>query len=229
MITCAQIQRALSSRMDHEQYDVADDVLDAHVAGCPNCQAFLEQAAVLNRKLRLQDTEQESFPVPPADLTQQIMSGLQPDLQRQAARRQLGLGVSRVLLGLAAVMYATWGLRLLGDVLVDLPPELDATAIVNATMDGVTTRFALAAGLLFALWRPQHAGSLAPVYGAIFAFHAGFATRSLVLGTATLSGALGLAVMLLAALALAATWVIEHGVQRLEDMWQELGSRPLKS
>ena len=45
MIDCARVQAALSARLDGEDKGVPDDVVDAHLSGCVECQAFFEQAA----------------------------------------------------------------------------------------------------------------------------------------------------------------------------------------
>jgi len=92
MIDCARVQAALSARLDGEDTGVPDDVVDAHLSGCVECQAFFEQAARLNRQLRLTEV-----PVGDAvpDLSEMILAGVEPVRRRRAASRVLGLAPPR--------------------------------------------------------------------------------------------------------------------------------------
>ena len=109
MIDCARVQAALSARLDGEDTGVPDDVVDAHLSGCVECQAFFEQAARLNRQLRLTEV-----PVGDAvpDLSEMILAGVEPVRRRRAASRVLGLALSRVMLILVGLGLVVWAYRL---------------------------------------------------------------------------------------------------------------------
>ena len=109
MIDCARVQAALSARLDGEDTGVPDDVVDAHLSGCVECQAFFEQAARLNRQLRLTEV-----PVGDAvpDLSEVILAGVEPVRRRRAASRVLGLALSRVMLILVGLGLVVWAYRL---------------------------------------------------------------------------------------------------------------------
>ena len=146
MIDCARVQAALSARLDGEDTGVPDDVVDAHLSGCAECQAFIEQAARLNRQLRLTEV-----PVGDAvpDLSEMILAGVEPVRRRRAASRVLGLALSRVMLILVGLGLVVWAYRLV--VLSTVGPgvelsDVDTSAVSGLLVDAAAIRRRLPAG-----------------------------------------------------------------------------------
>ena len=217
MIDCARVQAALSARLDGEDTGVPDDVVDAHLSGCVECQAFFEQAARLNRQLRLTEV-----PVGDAvpDLSEMILAGVEPVRRRRAASRVLGLALSRVMV---------WAYRLVALSTVGPGVELsdvDTSAASGLLVDAAAIRLALACGLFFAAWRPQISAALMPVYGAFAAFSCGFATRDLVLGQMTAQGLAGLALLVASAAALLCAWLNSSGFGGFGRVWRSITAQP---
>ena len=226
MIDCARVQAALSARLDGEDTGVPDDVVDAHLSGCVECQAFFEQAARLNRQLRLTEV-----PVGDAvpDLSEVILAGVEPVRRRRAASRVLGLALSRVMLILVGLGLVVWAYRLVA--LSTVGPgvgvsDVDTSAASGLLVDAAAIRLALACGLFFAAWRPQISAALMPVYGAFAAFSCGFATRDLVLGQMTAHGLVGLALLVASAAALLWAWLNSSGFGEFGRVWRSITAQP---
>ena len=109
MVECQQVQAALSARLDGEPSPLPDDVVDAHVAECAECQSFLDNAALLNRTLAFSDTSVSDIP----DLSEEIMAGVAPVWRRQAASRLVSVAICRVVLVLLGVAWCGWAVALL--------------------------------------------------------------------------------------------------------------------
>ena len=229
MMDCAGIQRALSARLDGEPAGIADDVVDAHVAACVECRAFLDSAAALNRQLKL-STASGSGPMVAPDLSETILAGIEPEARRRAAARAFGLALSRVVLVGIGVAYVIWAIVLLGDSAAVAAPPVDPGVDTSVTaglfVDAAAVRLALAFGLFFAAWRPQNVAGMVPVYGALWAFSFGFATRDVVLGYASASDVFGLVLLLLSTLVLLWTWLAGFGLVAMGRAWRAATARP---
>ena len=213
MIDCARVQAALSARLDGEDTGVPDDVVDAHLSGCAECQAFFEQAARLNRQLRLTEV-----PVGDAvpDLSEVILAGVEPVRRRRAASRVLGLALSRVMLILVGLGLVVWAYRLVA--LSTVGPGVELSDVDTSAASGMLVDFAA--------WRPHISAALMPVYGAFAAFSCGFATRDLVLGQMTAQGLVGLALLVASAAALLCAWLNSSGFGGFGRVWRSITAQP---
>jgi predicted anti-sigma-YlaC factor YlaD len=81
---CAPFREAISARLDGEPSGVPAAALDAHLAACPGCTAWADDAALVTRRARL-------APAPPVpDLTAAVLAAL-PAIQRQSAANEVTL------------------------------------------------------------------------------------------------------------------------------------------
>ncbi|WKD61638.1 hypothetical protein CCICO_08110 [Corynebacterium ciconiae DSM 44920] len=233
MMDCAQVQAALSARLDGEPTGINDDALDAHLAHCEQCQAFVNDAAALKRSLNfcVADTAGSAEASPP-DLSELILAGVEPQRRRQASRRAIGVGMSRVVLVVCAIAFLFWAIQLFvasttvqqtwqGE---DLDPYL-----ARMLVEGATVRLALAFGLVFAVWRSRIAVGLLPVYGALFTFSLGFGARDMVLGTLDRDSVYWLVLVGLSALVLLCYWLADRGLVAFELAWRQLSAQPSPS
>ena len=233
MIDHDQVQAALSARIDGEPSPLSDDVLDAHLAGCARCREFHDEALALSRRLRFVEPGDGGM-TPPADLSEVILAGVEPEWRRTANGRLVGLAVSRVLLVIAGVLWVVWGLQLLsragglnpvgleGIVSPDAEPETAALLVNAAAM-----RFSLALGLFTVAWKPRLVSSLLVVFGAMWTFMFGFLVRDVVLDTVADGQVMGLLLLFFTLVAMAWTWLSHHGYVVLRAGWRELGAEPV--
>lgn len=232
MIDHEEVQAALSARIDGEPSGLADDVIDAHVAACPECRAFQDKAAALAGTLRFAEST-DSGMAPPRDLSETIIANVEPQWRRSSSGRLVWLSVGRILLGVLAVAHVVWALTSIGDsgglAMVSADGSvLDPAAqpeTVQLLIQSAGLHFALAVGLVFSAWRPALISGFIIVPAAYTAFLLGFAARDLVLGGV---GAVqvGLLFILLSTVAvLALTWVADRGVF-LRQAWKTLSADP---
>ena len=149
--SCDEFQDALSARLDGERLPkgLDDAGVDAHVAGCATCSAFLAGATAQHRALRVRAAE----PVP--DLTQRILERLpvtsRPQPVREWARYALfAVAATQLILALPAV--------LLGE---------DPGASIHVARELGSFDVALGVGLLWAAWQPRRAIGLLPMAAAL--------------------------------------------------------------
>lgn len=210
MISHEDVQAALSARIDGEPSGLDDAVVDAHLSGCAQCRAFLDRSLALSREL---DGGGEGTMVPPQDLSAVILAGVDDEWRSFARRRELGIAVGRLLLGVMAVVWVLWAVRLIlsgGE-----EPVVASTASV---------RFGVALALGFTAWRPQQIPGVLLIVGTMFTFTVGFAVRDAVLGMGQFAAA-GVVIPLLSLVALVWTWVADRG-GAVRRAWQLLGARP---
>ena len=101
MISCQEIQRAISAKLDNEKAEIDDTIIEAHLEGCAECRAYLERARVL--KAELSGAEDYA-----PDLTDLIVASVGPEIRRAENRRATSLAIARtilVFLGIASVSY----------------------------------------------------------------------------------------------------------------------------
>ncbi len=233
MIDHDQVQAALSARIDGEPAPLDDDVIDAHLAGCSRCQQFHEEALALSRRLRGIDPADRGM-TPPADLSEVIMAGVEPEWRRAADARMVGLVVARTLVVIAGVLWAVWGLQMLnqagglnavgagGVISPDADPRT-ATLLIDAA----AMRFSLALGLFTVAWKPRLVSSLLVVVGALWTFMFGFLVRDVVLDSVAYGQVMGLLLLLFTLVAMTWTWLSHHGFVVLRAGWRELGADPV--
>jgi hypothetical protein len=207
MISCSQVQAALSARLDGEPSPLADDVIDAHVSGCAECRWFLEQSAMINRQLAFGDSRTVVDGAVP-DLADQIIAGVEPQWRRQRANRAAVVASARVGLAVMTVLWFLWAGRLLV-----ATAELDPlyTQYSHLVIESVAMRCALGFGVAFIAWLPRLAQGVLPLYGAVLMFSLGFSMRDVVLGLGTVDSFVQLGLLFLSTVLLAVLWLADRG------------------
>lgn len=156
MTNCGEVRDGLSARLDGEvrawtaETGREPGALDGHLAGCPDCRAWLQAAEQVNRAVRVQ-----AVAVP--DLTAPILAAVAAErdaaasvVRRQAeGRRQ----ILRVALGATAVVQ----------VLLALPILLAGVGELHTGREAASFDIALAVGFALAAWRPERARAFVPV------------------------------------------------------------------
>jgi predicted anti-sigma-YlaC factor YlaD len=92
-VSCGRFREAVSARLDGEPLGLSAAALDAHLASCPNCARWAEDAAAVTRRARL-----DVRPVP--DLSESIVANVALPARRVLRRRHL-LRLALALVGLA--------------------------------------------------------------------------------------------------------------------------------
>ncbi|MDO5669621.1 MAG: zf-HC2 domain-containing protein [Corynebacterium sp.] len=233
MIDHEKVQAALSARIDGEPSPLDEDIVDSHLAVCAECQRFHDEALVLSRRLRFVEPEDGGM-TPPADLSEVIIAGVEPEWRRAANARTVGLAIARVLLVVAGVLWVVWGVQLLGTaggltpVAVDgvVSPDADPET-ASLLIDAAAVRFSFALGLLTVAWKPRLVSPLLVVFGALWTFLFGFLMRDFVLDTVGAGQVMGLALLLFTLVSLAWAWLSHHGYVSVRALLRELGSGPV--
>jgi predicted anti-sigma-YlaC factor YlaD len=152
-MSCDPFREALSAQIDGEDGGMSLAALDAHLADCGDCRAFALRMASTARAVRLQPAE----PVP--DLTVSILTAIAATPARRSFRWDPSEtpGVIRLTLALVA----------LTQVVAAAPAVVgnDLGAPIHVAHEQAAWGLALAAGLLFAAWRPSRAAALVPMLG----------------------------------------------------------------
>ncbi|MFI5593221.1 zf-HC2 domain-containing protein [Amycolatopsis sp. NPDC051758] len=150
-MNCSDLRESLSARVDGEQPEVADDVLDRHLAGCPDCRAWQERATALRRLTLVREAPR----VP--DLTARILAEV-PAPRPQQWRL-------RVALGLVALVQSGLGLAELLGADVGHAAHGSLAAAVHLGNESAAWNVAVGIGLLWAALRPAAAAGLLPALG----------------------------------------------------------------
>lgn len=214
MITCERVQAALSARLDGEPSGIDDDIIDAHLSGCPDCQDFLERASALSRAMAFQDVT-AGDPLQAPDLSASILAGVEPVRRRQAAHVALRAATIRIVLIVLGCAYVGWAVALLTGVAALTTSGLPSGTLVASDdpllsgllFDAAAFRISLGFGLFFAAWRPNSTAGLFPIFGALFMFSLGFGMRDLLLGYATASDIFGVVLMAVTAVTMLVAWI----------------------
>ena len=144
---CDDVHLALSDRLDGEAETQPRVEVDAHLAGCSACRAWLARAERVTRAVRVQ-----SVVVP--DLTERILA---------AAHAQRVLPEPAKPGRQAWVQWALGGLAVV-QLMLAVPDLLGAVGHdAHAGREVAAFDIALAVGLLIAAWYPEHARIFAPV------------------------------------------------------------------
>ncbi|WIM68432.1 zf-HC2 domain-containing protein [Corynebacterium breve] len=230
MLNHKDVQQALSARIDGEPTGVDDDAVDAHLAHCDECRAYWDKMTSLSHSLIY--AEVDGGMAPPADLSEAILAGVEPEWRKQARRRIIGVSVGRIALGFLSILFIFQAVMLInesgalmltsadGEILaVDAQPQL-AALIVQAAA------FKLGAAMAFGYcaWRPSHIPPLFLVVGTMFAFTIGFTMRDWVLAGSS-EHFTDLLVLFVSCLALGWTWLSERGPE-LRRAWRTLNAVP---
>lgn len=232
MLSHEDVQAALSARLDGEESNLADDVVDTHVAHCEVCAAYRDEAAALSQTLSFVEPRGVAI-APPPDLSDSIMAEVEPEWRRVARSRQTSMVLARLSAVILAVALIAWAVATLvssfGLVNTDaagkiLDPAADPD-LARALVEGGAARLGLGAGLFFVAWRPASAAGLVPVTATVFFFLSGFAMRDIALGQVDQRQVMGLLAMGAVTLVLAWLWISEKGWM-LRAAWRRLGSDP---
>ena len=214
MVSHEEVQAALSARIDGEEAELDDAIVDAHVSGCPECRAFLDRSLALSESLSQPlSGDTDDAMAPPQDLSSAILAGVDNEWRRFARRREIGMAVGRLMLGAMAVVWVLWAVRLI------LSGGEEPVVASSASV-----RFGVALALGFTAWRPQQIPGVLLIVGTMFTFTVGFAVRDFVLGTGAFEPA-GVLIPLMSLVALVWTWVADRG-GALRRAWQLLDARP---
>ena len=144
VMDCTSYRDLVSARLDDELTPLETDALDAHLGHCAECRAFAAGAAALMPVVRVRAAEQ----IP--DLVAPILAAA------KAPRRDAARDAARLMLAWVSIVQLAFALPalILGD-------STGATAHVARHLGSFDV--AIAAGLLYAAWRPQRAFALMPV------------------------------------------------------------------
>ena len=198
---CEDARLALSARLDGEAEPAARGVVDAHVAGCAMCEAWLAGAERVTRAVRLR-------PVRVSDLTERIMSALHAEGALPSPVRHLRdqVGALRWLLGGLAVVQ-----------LMLAVPELfgvNGFHEAHAGREVAAFDIALAVGLLVVASYPEHARVFAPVAVALVVCFAAISALDIMQGLVTPSR---VAIHALVVFQAVIVWLLAQGPRRLAD------------
>jgi predicted anti-sigma-YlaC factor YlaD len=144
---CDDVHLALSARLDGEAETQPRAAVDAHLAGCSGCRAWLARAERVTRAVRLQ-------PVEVPDLTERILARAHAEgaLPAMPAGRRVSW-----------MRWALGGLAVI-QLMLAVPDLLGAVGHdAHAGREVAAFDIALAVGLLIAAWYPEHARIFAPV------------------------------------------------------------------
>ena len=217
MISHSEVQKALSARIDGEDPGIDNSILDAHLAGCPECLAFWERSLRLTSSLSLVDAD--GAMAPPADLSKVIFAGVEGEFRRVSARRVVALAVGRMLLVLLAVVHAFWA----GEDIVSLVAATVDTSMSQLLIGTAAVHVGITAALLFAAWKPSQIPGILLIVGAMFGFTVGFVVLEAVSGSGTAPW-WQFVTLLLTCAALVFMWFADKG---LKNPLLGLSSRPL--
>jgi predicted anti-sigma-YlaC factor YlaD len=104
MASCSTVREALSARLDGEPLGMPETAFDLHLAACPACAGWADQAAAVTRRVRLAAAPQ----VP--DLTAAVLTALPRELPGVRAVARTRLADVAVRLALLVVGVAQAGL-----------------------------------------------------------------------------------------------------------------------
>ena len=149
-MNCEAAREAISALLDGESPGVEGSRLDAHLAACPACRSWREEAHALTRRVRLGSAS----PVPSPSVS--LMHTLRDAERRRHWWRSLAL--TRGALALVAV----------GQLVVTIPPLLfgtDHDAPMHVAHELGAFDMALAVGFLVAVFRPSRAQGMRTLVG----------------------------------------------------------------
>ncbi|HEX5740456.1 MAG TPA: zf-HC2 domain-containing protein [Pilimelia sp.] len=148
-MSCARIREGLSARLDGEPDGLPPGVVDAHVAGCAACAAWIPRAQHTTRLVRVQ-------PAAVPDLTAQVLAAVAAEGPTRPGTVPGGRQILRVAVALAA----------LGQLMAAVPMLLGGVAVTgdpHASRELASFDVALAVGVALAAWRPHRVRAVLPV------------------------------------------------------------------
>ncbi|WP_410643323.1 zf-HC2 domain-containing protein [Amycolatopsis sp. lyj-346] len=149
-MNCSDFREALSARIDGETGPLPDPVVDRHLTGCPDCQAWQDHVVRLRRLMMVREA-----PAVP-DLTERILT----EVPAPPSGQRRGL---RIALALVALVQCGLGLaELLGTGLGHAGHGGMVTVAVHLGNESAAWNLAVGLGLLWAAVRPATAAGLLP-------------------------------------------------------------------
>jgi predicted anti-sigma-YlaC factor YlaD len=145
-VRCDRFREALSARLDGEPLGTSASALDAHLASCPDCARWADQAARVTRHTRL-----DVRPVP--DLSEQIAAHVTLPARRVLRRRYL-LRAGLLLAGLAQLLIGLPALT--GD-------SIGMAMATHAAHEAAAWNLAIGAAFVAAASMPRRAAGLIPL------------------------------------------------------------------
>jgi predicted anti-sigma-YlaC factor YlaD len=143
---CGTCREALSARLDGEALPVPSAEVDAHLETCPDCPAWYDAAATLNRRARVREF------VPTPDLVDRVLAEHSPTPRRKPIARLLLAGVGLIQLLLAvAQLFGT-----------SIHTGHGATLTGHLVSEGAAWNLALGLAMLAAAWQTKRASGLLP-------------------------------------------------------------------
>lgn len=167
-VRCERARDAASARLDGEPIGVSAVALDQHLAACPECAHWVQQATSLTRALRV-------GPAGVPDLTETIMAATVLPVRR-VLRRRLVLRI-----GLALVGFVQLGLAI---------PEIGGDNVgmhmsMHGSHEAAAWNLAIAIAFLLTALRPRRAAGLIAILGAFIGVLLILGVRDLVAGVVT--------------------------------------------
>jgi predicted anti-sigma-YlaC factor YlaD len=190
---CSRYRQALSARIDGEAPGVDDAALDAHVATCDECRAWVESVGALVARMDVPATPD----LDPAVLVTLMQGANQPKA------RMLSLGEWRIVMGIVGVLQ-----------LVTAWPGVmlhDGHASEHLAHELTTWDLGLAVGFILLAFMPSRAWGALPVVAVLVVALVGTSVADLATGHALLGREL---VHLLEVAGLGCLWVLARRVPR---------------
>ena len=180
-VDCETSRASLSARLDGEEEPSPADQVDAHLAGCAPCQAWLRRGEELNRLLRVRP----ATPVP--DLSKAILADapvIEP-AQGWGLRGTLAcVAVAQVTLGLSQFLG-------MGAAATHLEHGGGPAVAGHLFNESTAWNLALGVGMLWAAFRPTATAGLIPLLAGFVLVLSAYSTHDLVTGSAPVSRVLG--------------------------------------
>src|SRR5262245_13996926 len=193
MHSCEPFRDALSARLDREDPGMAEDVIDAHLAGCADCRAWFAAAVGLGRHDVIGET-----PV----LRSEVMNDVLAQGPGLAPRPGQATGWRIALLAVALLqLVALWPGLLLDE----------GSASAHTINELASWDLGLAVSFLILAWLPWRAWGALPVIAVMVIFLAGTSASDLLRGQASLSHE---AAHVLQIAGLACLWMIARRMPR---------------
>ena len=181
IVECLTCRESLSARLDGETEPVPAPQVDAHLAECGACRAWLRCAEDLNRLLRVRP----AVPVP--DLGDAILADA-PVLEPAQ-----GWGIRGALVCVAVAQVALGLSQLVGVGTTAMHVEHDDGPAVAGHLFNESTAWnlALGIGMLWAAFRPRATTGLVPMLAGFLVVLFAYSTHDLLTGAAPVSRVLG--------------------------------------
>ena len=177
IVECLTCRESLSARLDGEAEPAPAERVDAHLAGCGACQAWLRGAEDLNRMLRVRPAAR----VP--DLSQAILADA-PVLEPAQ-----GWGIRGALVCVAVAQVALGLSQLVGVGTTALHVEHGTAG--HLFNESTAWNLALGIGMLWAAFRPRATTGLVPMLTGFLVVLFAYSTHDLLTGAAPVSRVLG--------------------------------------